>query len=98
MGFRRGARSLFAGVGLTAILIPSAIWLLFAYYALTLWYSFGLKTRLLVDVFALAALYTISNFVRGAAYQVELSVWLLSFSDVYLSQPRVCQGRPSCLT
>jgi 4-hydroxybenzoate polyprenyltransferase len=53
---------------------------LFAYYALTLWYSFGLKTRLLVDVFALAALYTIRILFGAAAYHIELSVWLLSFS------------------
>jgi 4-hydroxybenzoate polyprenyltransferase len=67
-------------VGLTAVFIPSAMWVLFAYYALTLWYSFALKTRLLVDVFTLAALYTIRMLFGASANHIEPSVWLLSFS------------------
>jgi 4-hydroxybenzoate polyprenyltransferase len=75
-----GPGLLFAGFGVTAWLAPSALMVLAAYFALTLLYSYWLKRKLLLDVFALAALYTFRMLMGSAAYHVELSVWLLSFS------------------
>jgi 4-hydroxybenzoate polyprenyltransferase len=50
------------------------------YYVLTLAYSFDLKRRALVDVFALAALYTLRIIAGAVAASVILSPWLLGFS------------------
>jgi 4-hydroxybenzoate polyprenyltransferase len=71
---------LLAGFGITAWLAPSALAVLAGYFALTLLYSYWLKRKLLLDVFALAALYTCRMLLGSAAYHVELSVWLLSSS------------------
>ena len=51
-----------------------------AYYALTVAYSVSLKRRLLVDVFVLAALYTIRLLSGGYATETSVSAWLLAFS------------------
>jgi len=69
-----------SGFGLVALLIPSALGVLFIYYILTCLYSYWLKGKLLLDVFALGGLYTIRIVMGSAAYHVDLSVWLLSFS------------------
>jgi 4-hydroxybenzoate polyprenyltransferase/phosphoserine phosphatase len=53
---------------------------LLVYFVLTLAYSFTLKRYPLLDVFALASLYTIRIAAGGAAYGIELSVWLTLFS------------------
>jgi 4-hydroxybenzoate polyprenyltransferase len=50
------------------------------YYALTCAYSFGLKGQAMVDVLALAGLYTIRVIAGAAAANVPLSFWLLLFS------------------
>ena len=50
------------------------------YVALTTAYSFWLKRKMLVDVFALATLYTARILAGTAAAQVEPSFWLLGFS------------------
>ncbi|MDM0107896.1 UbiA family prenyltransferase [Variovorax sp. J22R24] len=50
------------------------------YLALTLAYSFFLKRRALVDVFALAGLYTVRVGAGAAAAGLPLSYWMLSFS------------------
>jgi 4-hydroxybenzoate polyprenyltransferase/phosphoserine phosphatase len=71
---------LLAGFGLTAFLPLHAFELLLTYFALTLLYSFWLKRKLLVDVFTLSTLYTLRILAGQAAYCVELSTWLLSFS------------------
>lgn len=51
-----------------------------AYYLLTLAYSMWLKRRAVVDVLALAALYTLRVIVGALAIGVPLSFWLLAFS------------------
>lgn len=50
------------------------------YYVLTLAYSFDLKRRPLLDVFALASLYTLRIIAGAVAASVLLSPWLLGFS------------------
>jgi len=51
-----------------------------AYYVLTTFYSLNLKKRIVVDICALAGLYTLRIIAGGAATQIPLSVWLLAFS------------------
>lgn len=51
-----------------------------SYVALTLAYSFDLKRRLLVDVLALAALYSLRILAGGEAVGVVVSEWLMMFS------------------
>ena len=53
---------------------------LVGYYALTLAYSFVLKRKLVIDICALAGLYTLRILAGGAATGLPLSVWLLAFS------------------
>ena len=60
--------------------------ILLFYYALTLAYSVDLKLRTLLDVFALAGLYSIRIIAGGIAAEVEVSAWLLGFSTfIFLS-------------
>jgi 4-hydroxybenzoate polyprenyltransferase/phosphoserine phosphatase len=69
------------GFGASYALLPSAFVLVLASYAvLTLAYSFDLKRRLLVDVLALAVLYTLRVVAGAAAIGVAVSEWLLMFS------------------
>lgn len=70
------------GTGVLTSLLPPrpSLYVLVLYVALALAYCFWLKRILLADVFALAALYTIRLVAGHAAYGVELSTWLLSFS------------------
>ncbi len=75
-----------AGFGLALLLPERFVAVLAAYYALTVAYSFVLKKLLLVDVFALASLYTIRILAGGAAAQIPLSTWLILFSiTIFLS-------------
>ena len=53
---------------------------LLAYLVLNTVYSLALKRRVLIDVFALAALYTLRIFAGGAAAGIVVSAWLLAFS------------------
>jgi len=72
---------LFAGIALAVATLPLvALGVLLGYVVLTSLYSIWLKRRMLVDVFALAALYTVRILAGGAATQVEPSFWLLGFS------------------
>ena len=75
------------GFVLSIAFLPSGfVAYLVAYVALTLGYSFGLKRRLLVDVLALAVLYTLRILAGGAAIGVVVSDWLAMFSlFVFLS-------------
>lgn len=59
---------------------PLAVATLAGYVLLTTAYSTFLKRRMLVDVFALAMLYTMRILAGSAATQVEPSFWLLGFS------------------
>jgi 4-hydroxybenzoate polyprenyltransferase len=54
--------------------------LLTVYFALSTVYSLWFKKRLLVDVMALAALYTFRIIAGAEAVQVPLTMWLLAFS------------------
>ncbi|MHC8412230.1 UbiA family prenyltransferase [Pseudomonas sp. Hz4] len=53
---------------------------LVGYYCLTLAYSLVLKRRMAVDVIALAALYTLRIIAGAAAFELELTFWILAFS------------------
>ncbi len=81
-------RGLVAGPGLmlVALVIAFAVKPLFAavllgYGVLTICYTIFLKTRPLVDVFALAALYCVRIVGGAAATAIVPSIWLLSFSS-----------------
>lgn len=75
-----------ASLGL-ALLLPLKFMLVLAcYYALTLAYSFVLKKMMLIDVFALASLYTSRVMAGGVAASIPLSSWLIMFSiTIFLS-------------
>lgn len=69
-----------SAVALT-IFLPHAFQLVMISYAiLTIFYSFYLKQLLLVDVFTLAALYTLRILAGLALIQQTLAHWLLLFS------------------
>lgn len=72
---------------LSVLMLPAAfVQVLLAYLVLTTSYSFFLKRRAIVDVFALAALYTVRVAAGAAATGLPLSFWILSFSlFVFLS-------------
>lgn len=89
--FACGALSIAQGFGLVGVLLAASIavalllpWAFLAvlagYYALTLAYSFGLKRAEILDILALALLYTIRIVAGGAAAGITLSFWLLAFS------------------
>ena len=70
-----------AGFGAAlALLPPRFAGLLALYLALTTAYSLDLKRRVIVDVLALAALYTLRILAGGTAAAVPISPWLLEFS------------------
>jgi 4-hydroxybenzoate polyprenyltransferase len=50
------------------------------YYALTVAYSFALKTRMVFDVVALAALYALRIIAGAAAVGIRLGFWLLAMA------------------
>jgi 4-hydroxybenzoate polyprenyltransferase/phosphoserine phosphatase len=59
---------------------PTFIWVLLGYVALTTAYTFVLKQKMIVDVLALASLFTYRVVAGGLAVRVQLSPWLLAFS------------------
>ena len=64
-----------------ASLLPEPYWFVLGIYALvTTAYTFVFKRKLLVDVFTLAALYTLRIIAGAAATATPLSFWLLAFS------------------
>jgi 4-hydroxybenzoate polyprenyltransferase len=67
--------------GLLAGSMPSSFshWLM-AYCAIAIAYSLWLKRRAVIDVLALAALYTVRVLLGAAAIAVPLSDWLLLFA------------------
>lgn len=89
--FAAGRLSLLWGMAMAPALLVAALLLslclperfmavLLMYYAATLAYSFSLKRMVMVDVLALAGLYTIRLVAGAAATGIELSFWLLIFS------------------
>jgi 4-hydroxybenzoate polyprenyltransferase len=66
---------------LAAVTEPLLAAVLLIYGVLTISYTFYLKTRPLVDVYALAALYCVRIVGGAAATGIVPSIWLLSFSS-----------------
>ncbi|MCR9135477.1 MAG: UbiA family prenyltransferase [Alphaproteobacteria bacterium] len=79
-GLFLGASLLIVSLGIALLLPPLFLGVLLLYIAATTAYSFVLKSKLLVDVFALAGLFTLRIIAGAAAASVELSFWLLAFS------------------
>ncbi|UWQ35200.1 UbiA family prenyltransferase (plasmid) [Leisingera sp. M527] len=71
---------LLAGFAIAFALGPAFAAVMAFYYAVTTLYSFLLKRRLVVDICALAGLYTLRIIAGGVATGIPLSVWLLAFS------------------
>lgn len=72
---------LLLGSGALAWLLPGAFVLVLAcYYLLTVAYSFVLKRKVLLDILALAGLYTVRLVAGAFAVGVPLSFWLLLFA------------------
>ncbi len=71
---------LLAGFALAAPLGWHTLAVLLGYFLLTTVYSLYLKRRIVVDIVALAALYTVRIVAGGVAAGIPLSVWLLAFS------------------
>ena len=70
-----------ASLGMSLALLPDAfVGVLLFYMLLTTAYSLGLKRRAVVDVFSLAALYTLRVAAGTQATGQPLSFWILSFS------------------
>lgn len=68
-------------VGVSLWTLPLAfLWMLGLYFAITLAYSFYLKSKVLIDVIVLAWLYTQRVLAGGFATGVSISAWLLAFS------------------
>jgi 4-hydroxybenzoate polyprenyltransferase len=88
--FASGALPLSTGLAMVPVLfliggwlgVASGTWLALAMYAaLSLAYTIRLKEMPLIDVFILAALYTIRLFGGGEASGHQVSTWLLGFSS-----------------
>lgn len=88
--FASGALSLWAGLAAAPLLLlagtmlglaAGALPVIALYAALSLGYSFYLKSQPLVDVFVLAGLYTIRMIGGGLAAGYTVSLWLLAFSS-----------------
>ena len=71
---------LLAGIALALMISQTFVLLLFAYTATTLLYSMYLKSLPLLDVMALALLYTLRVLAGGNLLHIPISFWLLAFS------------------
>ena len=69
-----------AGLVTALMLAPVFATILVGYAVLTLAYSLFLKKKAIVDVMALAALYTVRMFAGAAVIGVAMSEWLVAFS------------------
>jgi len=69
-------------LGMMLITLPAAL-MLACYLALTLTYSFGLKRVALLDVVALACLFSLRIGLGAALISVAVSEWLLVFSMMF---------------
>ncbi len=83
-----GGWALWPALAVSSIAIGAAVSGLFAlvllaYLAVTAAYSFFLKRKPVVDVLVLAGLYTARIVAGGAAVDVQISMWLLSFSGFF---------------
>jgi 4-hydroxybenzoate polyprenyltransferase len=68
-----------AGLALGALLSPLLLGVLALYYVLTMSYSLRLKDAVILDVLALAGLYTLRVMAGSAAFHLAPSAWLLAF-------------------
>jgi len=73
--------ALLAGTGAGLAIASGTLFVIAVYVAMTLSYSLILKEMPLVDVFLLAALYSIRLFGGGTATGHTVSLWLLGFSS-----------------
>jgi 4-hydroxybenzoate polyprenyltransferase len=89
--FAAGQLNLLFGIVAAPVLLGAALLIslvlplkflgvLAAYYVATLAYSFGLKRIVMIDVLALAGLYTVRIVAGAAATDISLSFWLLMFA------------------
>ena len=88
--FAAGIAPVPAGLGLSLVLLLAGAGLawragilsiVLAYAAMSLSYTLWLKRQPLVDVFALAGLYTVRLIGGGEATEHSLSLWLLAFAS-----------------
>jgi 4-hydroxybenzoate polyprenyltransferase len=70
---------LLCGLMLGALLSPLLLGVLALYFSLTISYSLRLKDLVIVDVLALAGLYTLRVLAGAAAFELAPSPWLLAF-------------------
>jgi 4-hydroxybenzoate polyprenyltransferase len=75
-----GPALLLSATGLALLLSPMFQATLALYYVGTIMYSVVLKQRVMVDVIALAGLYTVRILAGGYAIAAPVSFWLLGFS------------------
>ncbi|MET0240387.1 MAG: UbiA family prenyltransferase [Sphingobium sp.] len=71
---------LIAGFSIAAMVGPTFLLVLAAYFAMTCAYSFSLKRKMLVDAIMLAMLYSIRVIGGSAAVGIWMSEWLFAFS------------------
>ena len=71
---------LLLAAAISVMISPLCLLVIGGYLLLTLAYSFYLKRRMLVDVVALAMLYTVRVIAGSAASGIAPSEWLLAFS------------------
>lgn len=69
-----------AALSLALLVTPWFAGVLLVYLALTTAYTFSLKRKMIVDIVALASLYTIRVIGGAVAISVPVSEWLLGFS------------------
>ncbi|MCL3881725.1 UbiA family prenyltransferase [Marivita sp. GX14005] len=74
---------LLAGFAIAVAISPMLAAVLAFYYLATTVYSFLLKRKLIVDICALAGLYTLRIIAGAVATGIPLSVWLLAFSTFF---------------
>lgn len=75
------AAALLALAAITALMLDPLFFLvMLGYVLLTTAYSLVLKRKLMVDIWTLAALYTMRIIAGGTATDIPLSGWLLAFS------------------
>jgi 4-hydroxybenzoate polyprenyltransferase len=65
---------------IAAVIGPLFVAVVASYFLLTTAYTFFLKRKMMIDIVALASLYTIRVIGGGAAISVSISEWLLGFS------------------
>ena len=74
------AALLMTGFGVAAAMLPTEFVMLLAlYFVMNLAYTLWLKSKVIVDVILLAAMYNLRVLAGGAASDIAISDWLLAF-------------------